>query len=91
VVTRRCISRTADIVELNQITLRVYSTKDVAATANLVRDLLHVPDPANSNDPGYTSAAISTDVSAQFRTPDSGLVLSAKRSTGVPNASSMHK
>jgi putative ABC transport system permease protein len=50
VFTRRGISRTAEIVELNQITLRVNSVKDVTATAALVRDALRVPDPATSND-----------------------------------------
>jgi putative ABC transport system permease protein len=64
VVTRRGISRTAEVVELNQITLRVSSIKDVAATAVLVRDLLHVPDPANANDPDYKAAVATTAAGA---------------------------
>ena len=56
VFTRRGISRTAEIVELNQITLRVNSVEDVTATAALVRDALRVPDPATSNDSELTRA-----------------------------------
>ncbi len=44
VYTRRGSSRTAEIVELNQITLRVDSINNVKATADLVRKTLGVRD-----------------------------------------------
>ena len=44
VYTRRGSSRTAEIVELNQITLRVDSVDNVKATADLVRKTLGVRD-----------------------------------------------
>jgi putative ABC transport system permease protein len=44
VYTRRGSSRTSEIVELNQITLRVRSVKEVRATADLVRKSLGVPE-----------------------------------------------
>jgi putative ABC transport system permease protein len=57
VFTRRGVSRTAEIVELNQITLRVNSVKEVMATADLVRDTLHVPEPSHSSDSLLTLAS----------------------------------
>jgi putative ABC transport system permease protein len=44
-------------VELNQITLRVRSIKDVRATADLVRKSLRVPEESKSKDPRLTLAA----------------------------------
>src|SRR5438034_5127300 len=57
VYTRRGSSRTAEIVELNQITLRVKSIKDVRPTADLVRKSLRVPEQSHSKDPKLTLAA----------------------------------
>src|SRR5262245_3574583 len=57
VYTRRGSSRTSEIVELNQITLRIKSVKDVPATADLVRKTLRVPDASRSKDPKVTLAA----------------------------------
>src|SRR5436190_3433880 len=57
VYTRRGSSRTSEIVELNQITLRVRSIKDVRATADLVRKSLHIPEESRSKDPRLTLAA----------------------------------
>ncbi|HZN33490.1 MAG TPA: ABC transporter permease [Pirellulaceae bacterium] len=51
VYTRRGSSETSEIVELNQITLRVKSVKEVRATADLVRKTLHVPEQSRSKDP----------------------------------------
>jgi putative ABC transport system permease protein len=51
VYTRRGSSRTAEIVELNQITLRIRSVKEVPATADLVRKSLRIPEEAKSKDP----------------------------------------
>jgi putative ABC transport system permease protein len=50
VYTRRGSSRTSEIVELNQITLRVRSVKDVRATADLVRRTLRIPEPSKAKD-----------------------------------------
>lgn len=50
VYTRRGSSRTSEIVELNQITLRVRSVKDVRATADLVRKTLRVPDQSKAKE-----------------------------------------
>lgn len=57
VYTRRGSSRTSEIVELNQITLRVKSVKEVRATADLVRKSLHIPDELKSKDPRLTLAS----------------------------------
>jgi len=57
VYTRRGSSRTSEIVELNQITLRVKSVKEVRATADLVRKSLHIPDESKSKDPRLTLAS----------------------------------
>jgi putative ABC transport system permease protein len=57
VYTRRGSSRTSEIVELNQITLRIKSVQDVPATADLVRKTLRVPDVSRSKDPKLTLAA----------------------------------
>jgi len=59
VYTRRGSSRTAEIVELNQITLRIRSIKDVPATAALVRKSLRVPE-ETSRDPAVTLASAKT-------------------------------
>src|SRR6188474_1323341 len=48
VYTRRGSSRTAEIVELNQITLRIRSVREVPATADLVRTTLRVPEDTKS-------------------------------------------
>jgi putative ABC transport system permease protein len=56
VYTRRGSSRTAEIVELNQITLRVKSIKDVRVTADLVRKTLRIPEESKSKDPKLTLA-----------------------------------
>ncbi len=58
VYTRRGSSRTSEIVELNQITLRVKSVKDVRATADLVRKTLRVPEESKSKDPRLTLASV---------------------------------
>jgi len=58
VYTRRGSSRTSEIVELNQITLRVRSVKDVRATADLVRKTLRVPEESKSKDPRLTLASV---------------------------------
>ena len=50
VYTRRGSSETSEIVELNQITLRVRAVSDVRATADLVRKSLNVPDASHSKD-----------------------------------------
>jgi putative ABC transport system permease protein len=57
VYTRRGSSRTSEIVELNQITLRVKSIKDVRATADLVRKSLNIPEESKSKNPRVTLAA----------------------------------
>src|SRR6476660_4164986 len=57
VYTRRGSSRTSEIVELNQITLRVRTVQEVRATADLVRKTLHVPEESKSKDPRVTLAA----------------------------------
>ncbi len=57
VYTRRGSSRTSEIVELNQITLRVNSVKEVRATADIVRKSLRVPDPSNGQDAQVTLTA----------------------------------
>jgi putative ABC transport system permease protein len=54
VYTRRGSSRTAEIIELNQITLRVKSVKEVRATADLVRKSLRVPDQSQARDARMT-------------------------------------
>jgi putative ABC transport system permease protein len=48
IYTRRGSSRTAEIVELNQITLRIRSVKEVPATADLVRKTLRIPEESKS-------------------------------------------
>jgi len=58
VYTRRGSSRTSEIVELNQITLRVRTVKDVRATADLVRKTLRVPEESKSKDPRLTLASV---------------------------------
>jgi putative ABC transport system permease protein len=58
VYTRRGSSRTSEIVELNQITLRVTSVKNVRATADLVRKTLRVPEESKSKDPRLTLASV---------------------------------
>lgn len=58
VYTRRGSSRTSEIVELNQITLRVRSVKNVRATADLVRKTLRVPEESKSKDPRLTLASV---------------------------------
>src|SRR4051812_49202210 len=58
VYTRRGSSRTSEIVELNQITLRVKSVKNVRATADLVRKTLRVPEESKSKDPRLTLASV---------------------------------
>src|SRR5439155_7226620 len=57
VYTRRGSSRTSEIVELNQITLRVNSVKEVRATADLVRKSLHIPDESKNKDTRLTLAS----------------------------------
>src|SRR5262245_60119735 len=57
VYTRRGSSRTAEIVELNQITLRVKSVQHVRATADLVRKSLHVPEDAATKNSKLTLAS----------------------------------
>jgi putative ABC transport system permease protein len=66
VVTRRGSQFSADIVELNQITLRVKSVALVNSTADLVRKTLNVPDEKKGKDleapppgsPAISSAAL---------------------------------
>jgi putative ABC transport system permease protein len=57
VYTRRGSSRTSEIVELNQITLRVNSVKEVRATADIVRKSLRVPEPSSKTETRFTLAA----------------------------------
>src|SRR4051794_30054829 len=57
VYTRRGSSRTAEIVELNQITLRVSSVKNVRATADLVRKTLRVPEESKNKNSKFTLAS----------------------------------
>jgi putative ABC transport system permease protein len=57
VYTRRGSSRTAEIVELNQITLRVKSVQQVRATADLVRKSLRVPEDSSTMNAKFTLAA----------------------------------
>jgi len=57
IYTRRGSSRTTEIVQLNQATLRVHSVKEVRATADLVRKSLHVPEPSSGSDPRVTLTA----------------------------------
>ena len=64
VYTRRGSSRTAEIVELNQITLRVRSVKDVRATADLVRKSLHVPEESKSKNSKLTLTGAKKSVTA---------------------------
>jgi putative ABC transport system permease protein len=54
---RRGGSEMREIIELNQITLRVRSIHEVPATADLVRKSLRVPDESKSKDPRVTLAA----------------------------------
>jgi putative ABC transport system permease protein len=60
VYTRRGSSRTAEIIELNQITLRVRSVKEVRATAELVRKTLNVPESSRGNDPRAATLVVNT-------------------------------
>src|SRR4029079_12854506 len=64
VYTPRGRSRTAEIVELNQITLRVRSVKDVRATADLVRKSLHVPEESKSKNSKLTLTGAKKSVTA---------------------------
>jgi putative ABC transport system permease protein len=57
VYTRRGSSRTSEIIELNQITLRINSVANVPATADLVRKTLRIPDASHSKDAKVTLAA----------------------------------
>jgi putative ABC transport system permease protein len=57
VYTRRGSSRTSEIVELNQITLRVKSVKEVRATADLVRKSLRIPEQSKDKDARLTLAS----------------------------------
>ncbi len=56
IYTRRGSTRSAEIIELNQITLRVNSVKDVRSTAALVRKSLNVPE--ESKDKETKAAAV---------------------------------
>src|SRR6185436_14499363 len=58
IYTRRGSSRTAEIVELNQITLRVKSVQDVPQTAALVRKSLRVPEESRLKGPKFMLAAM---------------------------------
>jgi len=64
VYTRRGSSRTSEIIELNQITLRVRNVQEVRATADLVRKTLHVPEESKSKDPRVTLATAKKSVKA---------------------------
>jgi putative ABC transport system permease protein len=57
VYSRRGSSRTAEIVELNQITLRVNSVKNVRATADIVRKTLRVPEESKDKNSKFTLAS----------------------------------
>jgi len=65
VYTRRGSSRTAEIVELNQITLRVKSVQQVRATADLVRKSLRVPDDTATKNSKLTLASAKGGKSAK--------------------------
>jgi putative ABC transport system permease protein len=71
VYTRRGSSESSEIVELNQITLRVRSVADVRATADLVRKTLNVPEQSKSKDPKLALASAQTTVAdgAQIESP----------------------
>ncbi len=58
VVTRRGSQFSADIVELNQITLRVQSVELVRSTADLVRTTLNIPDEKKGKDVVDPNAAV---------------------------------
>ena len=60
IYTRRGSSRTAEIVELNQITLRVDSIDNVKATASLVRKTLGVRDESSSRKVKPSGGAVQT-------------------------------
>jgi putative ABC transport system permease protein len=59
IYTRRGSSRSAEIVELNQVTLRIDSVKNVEATADLVRKTLNVPEETSDKETELTLAAAS--------------------------------
>ena len=61
ITTRRGSSRTAEIVELNQITLRVNSVAEVRATADLVRRSLGIPETSQGEQTQVTLAANKTE------------------------------
>src|SRR5262249_34748050 len=60
VYTRRGSSRTSEIVELNQIKLRIKSGREGPSTADPRRKTRHVPDPSHSKAPKLTLAATKT-------------------------------
>jgi putative ABC transport system permease protein len=67
VYTRRGSSRTVEIVELNQITLRVNSVDEVRETAHLVRRSLRVPDASQAQDAfALSQQAAATSVKAEL-------------------------
>ena len=57
IYTRRGSTRSAEIIELNQITLRVNSVKDVRSTAALVRKSLNVPEESKGREENAKAAA----------------------------------
>jgi putative ABC transport system permease protein len=70
IYTRRGSSRTAEIVELNQITLRVDSIDNVKATASLVRKTLGVRDESSSRKVKPSGGAVQTaSVSTEIESP----------------------
>lgn len=83
VVTRRGSQFSADIVELNQITLRVKSVELVHSTADLVRTTLNIPDEKKGKDvvdpktaaPNINTASLETNRLAKAPRKDVAVVV----------------
>ena len=89
VFTRRGGSTTADIVEINQITLRIDSVKHVREIAELVRDALGVPPPTKNMGapaPGAEKAPPGKEVPAKdaaAKAESSAFARAPRRDVGV--------
>ena len=67
VTTRRGSNFSVEIVELNQITLRIDSVKNVPETADLVRSILHVKDDSRAAKNGVKKIALEEENAAPAR------------------------
>ncbi|WP_254507293.1 ABC transporter permease [Anatilimnocola floriformis] len=67
VTTRRGSSMTTEIVELNQITLRIDSVENVPETADLVRSILHVKDDSRAAKNGLKKIVTEEENAAPIR------------------------